>query len=585
MKKGIEKIFASKYWWLLLLVIILGINFLASIVHSRIDLTKEKRYTLSKATKDLLKNIDSDVQIDVFLKGEFPAGFRKLANSTDEFLQLLKDRNGSKIHYRFISPQDEMPGTNGVKYEDSLVNLGASPINLTVQVKAGQENKRVYPVALMKYKGSQALVNLYGGGKRMITPVEMNSAEALMEYQFAKTLDGLVHTTKPLVGYSIGNSEPVIGYKIVDGGAQYLDPRTADLEQTLRNNYQLFTLNLNNQPFIPDTFSALIIVKPSVQFTEQEKLKIDQYIMRGGKVIWFIDNLIAEQDSLHYKPEIIAYDRNLNLTDLLFKYGVRINTDLVMDLQCDFMPFAVGGSGDNPQYEFLHWNYYPLFESNGNHTINKNTGLISGRFVNSVDTITATGIKKTILLSSSSNSRTIGTPALISTNENRNAPEDEKFKKTNIPVALLLEGKFTSLFRNRASKLQIDSLAFYGTPFRDVSKEDNKMIIVADGDMVLNDVSPKDGPLPMGLNFYTVNTQYEYQFANRDFLLNCLEYLVNKPGIIETRNKDIVLRLLDTQKVKDQRTTWQFVNIALPVLLIILFGFIYQQIRKKKYSS
>ena len=585
MKKSIEKIFASKYWWLLLLLVILGINFLASIVHSRLDLTKEKRYTLSKATKDLLKNIDADVQIDVFLKGEFPAGFRKLANSTDEFLQLLKDRNGSKIHYRFISPQDEMPGTNGMKYEDSLVNLGASPINLTVQVKAGQENKRVYPVALMKYKGSQGLVNLYGGGKRMITPVEMNSAEALMEYQFTKTLDGLVHTTKPLVGYSIGNGEPLIGYKIVDGGAQYLDPRTADLEQSLRSNYQLFTLNLNNQPFIPDTFSALIIVKPSNQFTEQEKLKIDQYIMRGGKVICFIDNLIAEQDSLHYKPEIIAYDRNLNLTDLLFKYGVRINTDLVMDLQCDFMPFAVGGSGDNPQYEFLHWNYYPLFESNGNHTINKNTGLIAGRFVNSVDTITAAGIKKTVLLSSSSNSRTIGTPALISTNENRNAPEDEKFRKSNIPVALLLEGKFTSLFKNRVSKLQIDSLAYYGTPFRDVSKDDNKMIVVADGDMVLNDVSPKDGPLPMGLNFYTVNTQYEYQFANRDFLLNCLEYLVNKPGIIETRNKDIVLRLLDTQKVKDERTTWQFVNIVLPVLLIILFGFIYQQIRKRKYST
>ena len=174
---------------------------------------------------------------------------------------------------------------------------------------------------------------------------------------------------------------------------------------------------------------------------------------------------------------------------------------------------------------------------------------------------------------------------MISTNENRNAPQDEKFRKANIPVALLLEGKFTSLFRNRASKLQMDSLAFYGTPFRDVVKEDNKMIVVADGDMVLNDVSPKDGPLPMGLNFYTINTQYEYQFANRDFLLNCLEYLVNKPGIIETRNKDIVLRLLDTQKVKDQRTTWQFVNIALPVLLIILFGFIYQQIRKRKYSA
>jgi gliding-associated putative ABC transporter substrate-binding component GldG len=551
-----------------------AINFLASVLHARFDLTKEKRYTLSKATKDLLKNLDDDVSIDVFLRGEFPAGFRKLANSTDEFLQLLKDRNSSKIHYRFISPQDEMPGTNGMKYEDSLIRLGANPINLTVQVKAGEENKRVYPVALMKYKGKQALVSLYSGGKRMITPVEMNSAEALMEYQFAKTLDGLINPDRPLVAYSIGNGEPDLN----------TDAGTADLQQSIGRDYQLFTLNLNTQKFVPDTFRILLIVKPSIQFTEEEKLKIDQYIMRGGKVICFIDNLIAEQDSLRYKPETIAYDRNLNLTDLFFKYGVRINTDLVMDLQCDFMPFVVGGSAANPQYEFLHWNYYPLFEPGGNHTINKNTGLIAGRFVNSMDTITAAGIKKTVLLSSSSNSRTISTPALISLNENRNSPEDAKFKKSNIPVGVLLEGKFTSLYRNRISRVQMDSLALYGTPFKDMSANDNKIIVIADGDIVLNDISPKDGPLPMGLNFYTLNTQYEYQFANRDFLLNCLEYLVNKPGIIETRNKDIVLRLLDTKKVKEQKTTWQLINIALPVLLVILSGLIYQQIRKRKYS-
>src|SRR5258705_1762941 len=246
MKSTAGKIFASKYWWLALLVILFAVNFLASAFHARFDLTKEKRYTLSKATKDLLKNLDDDISIDVFLKGEFPAGFRKLANSTDEFLQLLKDRNGSKIHYRFISPQDEMPGTNGMKYEDSLAGLGANPINLTVQVKAGQENKRVYPVAVMKYKGMQALVSLYSGGKRMITPVEMNSAEALMEYQFAKTIDGLINPHRPLVAYSMGNGEPDLN----------TDARTADLQQSIGRGYQLFTLNLNTQKFLPDTFKG-----------------------------------------------------------------------------------------------------------------------------------------------------------------------------------------------------------------------------------------------------------------------------------------------------------------------------------------
>jgi ABC-2 type transport system permease protein len=572
MRKGINKIFASKFWWLLLLMVLFAVNYLASAFHARFDLTKEKRYTLSKATKNLLKNLDDDVQIEVFLKGQFPAGFKKLATSTDEFLGLMKDRNSSKINYRFISPQDEIPEATGKRYEDTLVGLGANPINLTVKVKAGEESKRVYPVALVKYKGRQALVNLYGGGKRAIGAEELNSAEALMEYQFAKTLDGLINPSKPLVAYSTGNGEPT-------------DYHTFDLQQTLQKDYKLFTLDINQQKFIPDTIKVLLVVKPTVQFTEDEKLKIDQYIMRGGKVLWFIDNLIAEQDSLRYTPETIAFDRNLNLTDMLFKYGVRINTDLVMDLQCDFIPLAVNGNSETPQFEFVHWNYYPLFESNGSHTINKNTGLIAARFANSIDTIATPGVKKTVLLASSSNSRVISTPALISLNENKNAPEDVKFKKNAIPVAYLLEGKFTSLFRNRASKSQIDSIAASGSSFMDANKQDNKMIVVGDGDILLNDLSPKEGPLPMGLNFYTVGSQYEYQFANRDFLLNCMEYLVNKPGIIETRNKDIVLRLLNTQKAEEQKTTWQFINIGLPILLVLLFGWVYQQVRKRKYAA
>lgn len=569
MAKRFNNIFFSRHGWIFLLAILVLVNYLASIFHTRIDLTKEKRYTLSKATKNIVKQLDSDLEVDVFLRGDFPAGFRKLANTTEEFLQLLKDQNGSKIHYRFVSPHDEIPGT-GRTYEDTLASLGAIPINLTVQVKAGQENKRVYPVALIRYKDREALVDLYSGGRRMITAVEMNSAEALMEYQFARTLNNLTSTSKPLVGYSVGNGEQA-------------DARTIDLQQVLQKDYLLNIIDINKQAYIPDTFKVLMIVKPTQQFTEDEKLKIDQYVMRGGKLLFFIDNLIAEQDSLRFKPEIVAYDRNLNLTDLLFRYGVRINPSLLMDLQCDFMPFMVGGDSQNPQFEFLHWNYYPLFESKGNHTINRNIGLVAGRFVNPLDTIATAGINKTVLLSSSANSRIISTPALISLNENRNAPEDEKFRQSDIPVAMLLEGTFTSLYRNRISTAQADSLSGYGVPFKDRSV-DAKIIVVGDGDMVLNDFSPKDGPLPMGLNFFTVGSQYEYQFANREFLQNCLEYLVNNPSIIQTRNKDIVLRLLDPQKVNEQRTNWQLINIAVPVLLVILSGWIYQQVRRRKYA-
>lgn len=580
--KGINKIFTSKFWWLALLFVLFAINYLASVFHFRFDLTKEKRYTLSKVTRDLLKKLDDDVQIDVFLKGEFPAGFKKLANSTGEFLQLLKDRNGSKIHFRFISPLDKISGTD-IIYGDSLAGMGAIPINLTAQKKATKSSNIIFPVAVIKYKQKQELVNLYPGASSRITQEEINSAEALMEYQFAKTLDKLTQANKPGIAYSIGNGEPT-------------DARVYDLSQTLSKDYDFKMLDLNEQPRIPDAVNILLIVKPTEQFTEAEKLKIDQFIMHGGKLLCFIDNLIAEQDSLAIKPETIAYDRNLNLTDLFFRYGLRINTDLVMDLQCDLLPFVVGGNQDNPQIELLHWNYFPVLNPTNN-LLSKNLGYVSSHFANSIDTIQVKDVRKTPLLVSSPNSRTISTPALISLNENKNVPEDDKFRRNAITVSMLLEGKFTSLYKNRATQAQRDSLAAYGILFNNESV-DNKMIVVADGDIVFNDYLPSEEagqpplPLPMGWNKYTYR-EYTKQTeagklfvpaANREFLLNCVEYLANNPAIAETRNKDIVLRLLDSKKIKAKKNLWQFINIAAPILLVLLLGLVYQQIRRNKYA-
>ncbi len=575
--KKLNNILASKFGWLLLLLLLVAVNFLASSLYTRFDLTKEKRYTLSKASTNLLKRLDDEVQIDVFLKGEFPAGFRKLANSTAEFLQLWKDRNSSNVHYRFISPDDEMEASTA-SYGDSLVAMGAVPINLTVQAKSGQSSNIIFPVAIMHYKGKKSLINLYPGASGRISQEEINSAEALMEYQFANALDKLIKTERPSIAYATGNGEPE-------------DARVYDLVETLKKDYAFFTFNLQQQPLIPDDLDVLLIVKPTLTFSEEQKFKIDQFVMRGGKLLCFIDNLFAEQDSLSFKPEAIAYDRNLNLTDLFFRYGLRINTDLVMDLQCDMIPFVVGGSLDNPQYEFLHWNYFPLFSPAGNQ-FGKNLGYVASRFANSIDTIKVPDVKKTALLVSSPNSRTISTPALISLNENKNVPEDEKFKRDAIPVAMLLEGKFNSLYKNRATKAQQDSLAAQGSQFSP-AVDNNKMIVVADGDIVFSDIIPDSGPLPMGWNKFTYSetvkqSEYEKFFvpvANREFFLNCVEYLVNDPAISQTRNKDIVLRLLDSQKVKAQKTTWQFINIALPVLLVILFGWVYQQVRKRKYAA
>ncbi|HSQ43519.1 MAG TPA: gliding motility-associated ABC transporter substrate-binding protein GldG [Ginsengibacter sp.] len=557
----------KEWWWIVVIAAIIAINFFASVIHKRIDLTNEKRFTISSPVKKILGNMDDVAEVTIFLKGDLPAGFKNLSTSAEELLQEFKEYANGRINYKLISPDEQMPGTTRT-YADTLSSLGIVPINLKVQLKAGEQSQYIYPAALVQYKNKMLPVNLYSGTQTVITPPELNSSEALLEYKFADALYKLMENRKPMIAYSVGNGEPT-GDNVYDL-----------VENVLKKNYSLFTLNIAKEPVIPDTFKLLMIVKPTASFTEDEKLKIDQYVMRGGKVIWFIDKLEAEMDSLQIKNQVIAYDRNLNLDDLLFKYGVRINPDLIMDLQSDFLPFSVNGKD---QFNFLHWNYFPLFESKQNSLINKNVGLVAGRFVNSIDTVGTAGIKKTILLSSSANSRTIETPALISGEENRNAPEDEAFKKRDIPAGVLLEGKFSSLYKNRVSQQEMDSLEKYGTPFLTQCINNNKMIVVADGDIVLNGVQ-QGSPLPMGVNSYTVGTQYEYQFANKQFVENCLEYLINTANLSEARAKDYTLRLLDPKKVTEQKTTWQIINLALPVLLIILIGIIYQWWRRKKYS-
>jgi ABC-2 type transport system permease protein len=578
---------SNVFWWMGLLAGLIIINVLASIVHFRFDLTEEKRYSLTYTTNDLLRNLQDNVLITVFLEGDVPAEFRRLSNASEDFLTTLRDANPGKIRYRFVDPQDEV--VDGRTWADSISALGATPINVSVQVKAGQENKIIFPYALVQYSDQTHILNLFPVSKRNPSVADLNNAEAMMEYQFAKTINQMQQPEKTLIAYAVGHGEPtdVTSFSLL----HTIDPESVPKESVnpkffdvnAKTNYKLGLFNLKTQKFIPETFDVLLVVKPSEEFTPDEKLKIDQFVMRGGKVLWFVDNLNAEEDSLSIKSQIIAYERNLGIADLLFNYGVRINPDLLMDLQCGFLPFAVGGTREQPQYEFLRWNYYPLFEPRGNHPINKNIGLVASRYVNSIDTVEAEGLKKTVLLQSSSNSRIISTPAMISPNENRNRPEDALFRQANIPAAVVLEGTFNSFFRARLSTAQRDSLKLIGG-FKDRSEE-NKMIVVADGDIVLNDVSSQEGPLPMGMNLYTMGTQYEYPFANREFLLNCLEYLAGNTNIIATRNKEIVLRQLNNQKVQEEKTKWQLINIVVPILLIILFGFIYQQVRRYRFAK
>lgn len=567
----LNRLLHAKFGWAVVLLALVGINILFSLFHFRLDLTAEKRYTLSNPTKELLRKLEDKVDITVFLDGDMPAGFKKLAGSTEDMLSAFKGTAENNLSYRFTRPGEGMDDTTRMVLYDSLRRMGINPTNVKAQAKEGEgmEERLVYPGAIVKYQDRVLGVDFLQGQSSLDGINSLNNAEALLEYKLADAIRKITLDTVPLIGYLVGNGQPV-DYSVYDL-----------IENTLRQNYAFRILPIDSVSIIPPVFQALFVVKPAAPFNEQQKLKLDQYVMHGGKLIWMIDNLYASLDSLQRSEgQFIAFDMGLNLEDLLFKYGVRINKDLVQDLQSDRIPSVIGNMGNKPQIEVLPWPYFPLLRNTSNHPIAKNLDYVVAQFPHSLDTVKAPGIKKTFLLSTSPEARSLQTPARVEWASIRTEEDLKTFNKSNIPVAVLLEGKFQSLYANRISTNMADTLArIYGQPFKASADQDNKMVVIADGDIALNAFTQQEGPLPMGMNSYT-----KQQYANREFLLNTLEYLVDHSGILETRGKDYTLRLLDNKKVEEGKTFWQLVNIAGPILLIILLIAVYQFYRKKKYS-
>ena len=554
-------------------------------LHYSIDLTAEKRYSLSDATKKLLdKKLDSTITIEVFLTGDLPADYKKLNIATAEILETFASNAAGPIRVSFTEPGTNIVDEDAkVKYFDSLSAMGVvferTAITESIEKSSSQ---LIVPSALVRYgdrppvavdlRSSQKVFTSYN----VIEAVEpkedkeatRNAAEALLEYKFAAAIDKATKNSYPTIAYLVGNGQPT-------------DLTVSDLGETLRNDYNLGVFDLKLGYPSAAKIDLLLIVKPTMPFTEEDQLKIDQYVLNGGKVIWFVDKLHAELDSLmRTQAGYTAYDRGLNIDPLLFKYGVRINGDLVQDLNCAKLPIVVGKNPDgSPTMQRIPWPYYPFLTTPSDNPITKNMDRVLPIFPSSIDTVKALGIKKTILLATDTSSRSIASPALVSLNSVQSEADLYTFTKSHIPVAVLLEGKFSSLFANSVGNTVIDSVRrVTGLPFLKTGIKDAKQIVVSDADIVTNAVTKTTGPLPMGeLPFEA------FQFANKTFLLNAIDYLVNDNGLFESRNKVVVLRLLDKQKVADQKTIWQLVTIAGPILLLLLIGLLVSFWRKKKY--
>jgi gliding-associated putative ABC transporter substrate-binding component GldG/gliding motility-associated ABC transporter permease protein GldF len=557
--------------WISALVVLAAIDVGAAFVHYRFDLTAERRYTLSKPTKIMLSKLDDDVQVDLYLAGGLKAGIRQLAKSAQEELQDFNEYCGGRIRLHVFDPLAKLDDSAKQVFLDSIQGMGIQPKTQVAQVAKGEEETQriVIPGAVVRYRGRIYPIDLLKGVQvPQQGPQEQlyTNAETLLEYKFGSAIDKITSKEHPIIGYVLGNGEPA-------------DPRVYELIQGLRSNYRFGIVALDSVPLISPKFSAIMIVKPTRKFTDREKLSLDQYLLHGGQIIWAVSTLYAEQDSLQLRQQTIAYDRGLDLEDLFFKYGVRVNPDLVEDMQSAKLTVVVGSSGGKPQTEALPWPYYPLLSGSVNNPISKNLDPVFAEYANSIDTVKADGVKKTVLLQSSANARRVGTPAIITFEILKYKDDPNYFNEPNIPVAMLLEGNFHSLYENRLPKVLADSLAnVYGQPYVPVSSKPGKVIVVADGDLFMSEMTER-GPLPLGYS-----RDDSYQFANADFINNCVEYLLNPSGILETRAKDYTLRLLDPAKVEKDRSFWQFINIGLPLILVALGGYLYQVVRRKKYA-
>jgi len=584
----INKILKHKYWWIFVLLLFPAVTYLSAFFRYSVDLTAEKRFSLTQPTKTLLHNLDSTVNIQVFLTGDLPADYKKLNIATQDILSEFRDLSGNKIQVSFEKPGEGLNDSLKAQLYDSLAQLGVV-FDQTQDVSEAQDKatkQLIIPSAIVNYKNRKPFViDLRSSRKvfknfNVVTDVPqedkeatLNAAEALLEFKFANAIDKLTRTYVPVVAYAVGNGEPM----------PVRDLRINDLGTSLQDDYRLAIFDIKQGYPNPDQIDALLIVKPTQPFTDEDKLKIDQYVMNGGKIIWCVDKLYAELDSLmRSQNDFVAYDRNLNIDDILFKYGVRINGDLLQDLNCSKIPLVVGHNPDgSPVMQRMPWPYYPFLTATNNNPISKNLDRVLPIFPSSIDTVEAPRIQKTILLASDTNSRSLTTPAMISLNSVKTEEDMRTFNKSYVPVAVLLEGNFTSLFANRLTKQVQDSVATAtGKPFAGAASKASKQIVMSDADIVTNAVTATTGPLPMGQVPFE-----DYRFANREFFLNCVDYLVSNNGIFQSRNKDFTLRLLDKKKVEEQRTMWQFINIVVPVAVILLFGALYQWRRKQKYAA
>lgn len=548
--------------WLLLantMVLIVLVNLIASHFFFRVDLTDEKRYTIKEPTKELLKQLDDEVFIEVFLEGDLNPGFKRFQKSIRETLNEFRIYSGNRVQFTFTDPAQAASEKARNEFMAELASKGISGMRVIDNKEGERVEKLVFPGALVSAGGFESGVMLLKGNRGRSSQEVLNQSIEGIEFELANAISKMSSTQRKKIGFLYGHGE--------------LDSlEIASFNNALLEQYDVVKVNLKRKSTLMG-YDALILAKPRFAFSEQDKYKLDQYLMNGGKLLMLLDKFEASMDSAsRYDYFAVPYD--LKLDDQLFKYGIRINPEIVQDRVAAKYPIVVGKVANRPEIMQLEWPFFPLLNHYAEHPITRNLDATLSRFASSIDTVKAPGVKRTALITTSTFSRKLGIPVKVGVDDLRKTPP-ESFASGEIPVAYLAEGEFTSLYKNRFLPEGVDT-----TSFKERSAS-TKLIVVADGDVARNEVNPRSRePQLLGTDVFS-----GYTYANQDLLLNMVAYLTDESGLINARSKQIKIRPLDKAKLKNDRVFWQIINLVAPVVLIVLFGIARVIIRKRKYAS
>jgi ABC-2 type transport system permease protein len=548
---------------ILVLSAVAMINFIGTFFFSRFDLTSEKRYTLNRKTLDLLKELDGSIYIKVYLEGDFNPAFTRLQNETKEILDEFRAYTKGDFNYEFINIYDEKNKNELENIQRELYQKGIVPTELNIKSESGNKSQIIFPGAIVSYNGRETTWQIFKQQVGVPPDVCVNNSVSALEYELTNAIRKLQRNVKPKIAFIQGHGE--------------LDTlQTADIYSALSEYYDIDYIAINHQLKALKPYKAVIVAQPDSAWDEKDKFILDQFIMKGGRALFCIDNVYTNMDSLKLKGFTLGLAISKNLDDLLFTYGVRINNNLLNDYTCTSIPINRGFKGA-PDFQMAPWYYNPLSLPTLDHPIVKNLDLIKFEFTSSIDTISAKNVRKTILLNTSKNTRIQNTPARVSLAMAMMKPKDELFKKGPQPLAVLLEGTFKSLYEYRIPiTISKDSaIAFAG------KSQPTSVIVISDGDVIKNEIQfATMSPFPLGYDKYMKKT-----FANKTFILNCMNYLCDGSDFLNLRSRDVQLRTLDRKKIKNESSKWKLINVAVPIASVIVLGIVLIQYRKRKYTK